>query len=377
MSRVSEALIVGGGIGGMTLAHGLARNGIKVRVVESSHRLDQQGTGISLLGNALRALDTLGLAQACIDQGTGWDAVSMRDSAGNMLHSQRPPRTYRQDAPGAIGIMRPKLAAVLEAHALESGVEILYRTTVESFEQDLDGVTYRLSNGDAGRCDLMIAADGAYSKIRAQVFGSEYKPAYAGQGAWRFTVERPPEMDGLVLYKHKDGRTVGGLPLTDDLCYLFFLENAKEHMHLPEAELASLFRSRLDDFTAPELREAASRCDGSRYVSYRPFDILLMPQPWFKGRVALLGDAAHSFTPQLTSGGGMAIEDAAVLTEELMRRGTIDDALASYSARRGNRVATVFANSLAICRLEQNPHADGREAVEILLKSHAYLAQPF
>ncbi|MGF6969394.1 2-polyprenyl-6-methoxyphenol hydroxylase-like FAD-dependent oxidoreductase [Paraburkholderia sp. WC7.3g] len=377
MSRLNEVLIVGGGIGGMTLAHGLARNGIRVRVVECSHRLDQQGTGISLLGNALRALDTVGLAQACVAQGTGWDVVSMRDSAGNVLHSQRPPRTYRQDAPGAIGIMRPTLATVLEEHALANGVEILYRTAVESFEQDEGGVTYRLSTGETDRCDLMIAADGAYSKLRAQLFGTQFKPEYAGQGAWRFTVERPASMDGLVLYKHKDGRTVGGLPLTDDLCYLFFLENAKGHMHLPEAELASMFRSRLDDFAAPELREAASRCDGSRYVSYRPFDILLMPQPWFKGRIALLGDAAHSFTPQLTSGGGMAIEDAAVLTDELMRRPSIDEALAAYSARRGDRVATVFANSLAICRLEQDPQSDGREAVDILLKSHAYLAQPF
>jgi len=377
MNKLNEVLVVGGGIGGMTLAHALARNGLKVRVIECSHRLDQQGTGISLLGNALRALDTLGLADACIAEGTGWDGVSMRDEAGNILHRQNPPRTFRADSPGAIGIMRPKLAEVLERHALASGADIAYRTTLESFDQDLDGVRYKLSNGESGRCDLLVAADGAYSKIRTQVFGPQFKPAYAGQGAWRFTVERPAQLDGLVLYKHKDGRTVGGLPLTDELCYFFILENAKDHLHLPEDQLVSMFKSRLDSFTAPELREAASRCDGTRYVSYRPFDVLLMPQPWFKGRVVLLGDAAHSFTPQLTSGGGMAIEDAAVLTDELLRRETIDEALEAYSERRGSRVATVFQNSLAICQLEQDPHADGRQAVNILLESHAFLAQPF
>src|SRR5690349_8057443 len=122
--------------------------------------------------------------------------------------------------------MRPKLAEVLEGHALASGARIDYRTTVEDLEQDSSGVSYRLSTGETGRCDLLVAADGTYSKTRSRVFGSEYQPTYAGQGAWRFTVERPPEFDGLVLYKHRDGRAVGGLPLSDKLCYYFFLENA-------------------------------------------------------------------------------------------------------------------------------------------------------
>jgi 2-polyprenyl-6-methoxyphenol hydroxylase-like FAD-dependent oxidoreductase len=377
MGSQYRVLIVGGGIGGMTLANGLARAGMEVRVVESSHRTDQQGTGISLLGNALRALDQVGLAESCIAAGSGWDTVSVHNDAGEIQSVRRPPRTFRPDAPGAIGIMRPKLAEVLETHALASGARIDYRTTVEDFEQDADGVSYRLSSGDTGRCDLLVAADGTYSKTRTRVFGEQYRPNYAGQGAWRFTVERPPEFDGFMLYKHGDGRAVGALPLSDTLCYYFFLENADVHMHMPQEQLSEMFRARLEGFSAPVLRSVSALCDGSRYISYRPFDILFMPQPWYRGRVALLGDAAHSVTPQLTSGGGMAIEDAVVLTEELSRRPNVDEALVAYSERRWERAKRVFDISLAICEAEKDPHADGRHAVELLLEGYGVLAQPF
>lgn len=377
MASQHNVLIVGGGIAGMTLAHGLARAGSDVRVVESGQRTDQQGTGISLLGNALRALDRVGLADSCMAAGSGWDTVSVRNDAGEIVNERRPPRTFRPDAPGAIGIMRPKLAEVLEARALASGARIDYRTTVEDFEQDGSGVSYRLSTGETGRCDLLVAADGTYSKTRLKVFGNEYQPTYAGQGAWRFTVERPPEFDGLVLYKHRDGRAVGGLPLSDKLCYYFFLENAKVHAHMPQERLSEMFRERLEGFSAPDLRAVIGSCDGTRYISYRPFDILFMPQPWHRGRVVLVGDAAHSVTPQLTSGGGMAIEDAVVLTEELSQQACIDDALVAYGQRRGERVKRVFDISLAICQAEQDPHADGQRAVELLFEGYGVLAQPF
>ncbi|SFU26274.1 FAD-dependent monooxygenase [Paraburkholderia aspalathi] len=377
MASQHKVLIVGGGISGMTLAHGLARAGADVRVVESSHRSDQQGTGISLLGNALRALDRVGLADSCMAAGSGWDTVSVRNDAGEIVSERRPPRTFRDDAPGAIGIMRPKLAEVLEGHALASGARVDYRTSVEDVEQDGNGVSYRLSTGETGRCDLLVAADGTYSKTRSRVFGTEHHPTYAGQGAWRFTVERPAGFDGLVLYKHRDGRAVGGLPLSDTLCYYFFLENAKVHAHMPRERLSEMFRERLEGFSAPDLRAVIGRCDGTRYISYRPFDILFMPQPWHRGRVVLVGDAAHSVTPQLTSGGGMAIEDAVVLTEELGQRASIDDALVAYGQRRGERVKRVFDISLAICQAEQDPHGGGQRAVDLLFEGYGVLAQPF
>lgn len=369
-------LIVGGGIAGMTLAHGLARAGMEVRVIEAGHRTDQLGTGIMLLGNTLRALDRIGLAEDCMARGFAWDLISSRDATGKVLHEQMAGRVFRPDSPAAVGIMRPVLAEVLVAHAERSGARIDYRTTVEDFESDRDGVTYRLSTGETGRCDVLIGADGVYSKVRTKAFGAEFQPVFTGQSGWRYTVERPAQLRGMAFYHGGKNRTVGTLPLSEELCYFFFLENSAEHIRMPPDRLGDLLRERLASFTAPEVVEAAGRIDGTRHISFRPFDILLMPQPWFRGRVVLVGDAAHALTPQMTSGGGMAIEDAIVLTEELIARSDASQALAAYCERRGERVRKVYDISLEICRAEQ-AGGDGSRGMELLMEGHRLLAQPF
>ena len=372
-----EIVIVGGGIGGMTLAHAAARAGMGVTVVEASHRDDQQGTGISLLGNALRALDEVGLADAVIGRGTGWDVVSNRDGAGNVVHEVRPPRTFRPDAPGAIGVMRTDLAEVLGEHAVASGAEVRDRTTVTAFENTAGGVEYELSDGTSGRCDVLVAADGVYSQTRAAAFGAELAPQYVGTGAWRFTVERPANIDGLAMYHSRTGSMVGCLPLRDDLCYFFSLEHSAERPRFEDADLRATFRERLAVFDAPEIREAAELVDSDRYLTFRPFDALLVPAPWHREHVVLIGDAAHSLTPQLTSGGGMAIEDAVVLAAELARHDDPSDALAAYSTRRYERVRRIFDISYAVCTVEQQPVPDPQRAVELLMEGHGVLAQPY
>ena len=145
------------------------------------------------------------------------------------------------------------------------------------------------------------------------------RPVYSGQGVWRYTIPRPADVNGLTLHRTRDGAVVGALPLSEDDCYLFYLENTAEHVHMPPDRLGELLRERLAPFSAPMIRDAVEGMDASRHISFRPIDHVLLPAPWHQGRVVLLGDAAHALTPQLTSGGGMAIEDAVVLCEELAR----------------------------------------------------------
>lgn len=371
-----RVIIAGGGISGLTLAHGLARSGHDVRVVEAARRQDRLGTGITLMENALRALDRIGLADAVVQEGSGWGTVSMRDAAGNALHEQSLPTTYKPGAPPAVGIMRTHLGTLLEQHATASGATISFETTVERFTPEGDGVRVALSGGAEDTCDLLVAADGAYSRTRAALFGDEHGPVHSGQGVWRYTIPRPAGLSGMTFYRSPDGPVVGVLPLSRDNCYVFYPEHMDEHVRMPPGRLGELLRERLAPFSAPVIRTAVEEMDPTRHISFRPIDHVLLPAPWHRGRVVLVGDAAHALTPQLTSGGGMAIEDAVVLCEELDAH-DIDAALDAYSRRRAERVRPIYEHSLAICMGEQDPAVSEPEIVEIMTNGYALLARPF
>jgi 2-polyprenyl-6-methoxyphenol hydroxylase-like FAD-dependent oxidoreductase len=376
MSSVSKVIVVGGGIGGLTVAHALQRTGISTRVIEIGNKTDRIGTGITLLGNALRALAELELVDACLEGGQGWDIVSMRDGEGKISSEHSSPRIWDPDRPGALGIMRPRLGQILEESALKSGARIDFNTTITEIDQDNGGVTVQLSNGETDRADLLIAADGVYSKTRQKIFGEEYKPYYVGQGVWRYTVPRTEAINGFVFYRLATGKGVGALPLSKKLCYLFVLESTTEKLRIPQHQVCDYLRNLLAPFTAPELVKAAQMIGEDKHISYRPFDVLMMPTPWHRGRVVLLGDSAHSLTPQMTSGGGMAIEDALVLSQELNRTDDLETALTAYGRRREERVRRVYDIGYAICQEERTPTHGWDYSLGLLREGHAFLASP-
>lgn len=378
MGCAKRALIVGGGIGGMVHAIALARQGAEVHVVEAARREDQLGTGINLQHNALVALEEVGLLEECRAKGFAWETISNRHAVtGDLLNSSTVGWPTHPGVPGALGIMRTTFAEILARNAVKAGVRISYQTRVAKLEQDGDGVSVELSDGTSDRADILVAADGVYSQIRGMVFGEEHKPAYAGQGVWRFTVPRPKSLDGFTLFRTDAGRSLGFLPLAQDVAYYFYLETTEEPLRVPPGKAAEMLTERMAAFQVPEVQDLLHLMNEGWHVSYRPFDILLMPAPWRRGRVGLVGDAAHSLTPQLTSGGGMAIEDAVVLAEELRERDTVDAALAAYSTRREQRVKVVYDNSYRVCEIEKGKSSDGAEGTRILIESFQYLAGPY
>jgi 2-polyprenyl-6-methoxyphenol hydroxylase-like FAD-dependent oxidoreductase len=371
MSDVKRVLIVGCGIGGATAAYALRRVGIDVHCVELKNESSAVGTGISLLHNVVRALKMIGLADECIGRGQLTERFRQFDAAGNVV-SVNP-------TPPGIGIRRPDLANVLETAAMQAGAVIDWGVTVQDLTDHGHRVEVVFSDGRRGDYDLVVAADGAYSKLRAKVFGPEHAPWFAGQSAWRFSAPRPPEHDGFFLWRDRQGRGLGAIPTSKDTCYLFTLVNSKEHIRMPDDQLISVLRQRLSEYTAPFVRQALESVTKPEDVFFRPFDIRLMPGPWWhRGRVVLLGDAAHSPTPQMTSGGGLAIEDAVVLAEELTGPGSAIDALERYSRRRIPRVNRVWEASLQLCRYEQqdDPIATRDKATALLLATYQFLGEP-
>lgn len=370
MNEIKRVLIVGSGIGGATAAYALRRVGIDVHCIDIKPESSTAGSGICLLNNTLRALDMIGLAQPCLESGMRFASFLQFDSAGQLLRSD--------PAPPSCGIRRPELARILESAAKDAGAVLDHGLTVENLNDRGDCVEVRFSDGREATYDLVVAADGAYSKLRQKVFGAECGPRFAGQSVWRFNAPRPDQVEGFCLYRTASGRTVGSFPTSKDSCYIFFLETSKEPLRIPEDQAHLLIRERLAEYVAPAVREALEHVTEARQVIFRPLDVTLVPAPWNRGRVVLLGDAAHAPTPQMTSGGGMAIEDAVVLAECLSTTTTAREALAAYSARRFDRVKIICDASLQLCLYEQQDPIGNREkSAALLLQTYQYLGQPF
>jgi 2-polyprenyl-6-methoxyphenol hydroxylase-like FAD-dependent oxidoreductase len=157
--------------------------------------------------------------------------------------------------------------------------------------------------------------------------------------------------------------------------YLFVNENRAVNERVPHAELLPRLRRLIEPLTDPVLREVRRVLDEGSLVLYRPMDNLLVPLPWHRGRVVLIGDAVHATTPHLAAGAGMGLEDAIVLAEELDAHVDTERALSSFERRRWERCRMVVENSARLGVLETTAGAE-REFTELQAASYRALAQP-
>ena len=367
--KVKRVLIVGTGIGGATAAITLARQGLEVHSIDIKPERPTAGAGICLLHNTMRALEGIGLAEQCLESGMPFAVFREFDSSGRLLHTH--------PAPPSCGIRRPELARILETAAQDSGAVLEKGLAIADMTDRGDCVEVQFTDGTQAVYDLVVAADGVYSSLRKRVFGTAHEPHFAGQSVWRFNAPRPAEADGFCLYRTSAGKVLGIFPTSRESCYMFYLESSREPLRIAESNSHVLIRERLADFEAPVIREALDRITESSQVIFRPLDITLVPTPWHRGRVVLLGDAAHAPTPQMTSGAGMAVEDAVVLAECLAGSESVGEALTNYDTRRFDRVKRIYDASLQLCLNEQeDPVANKDRSAGLLLETYQYLGQP-
>jgi 2-polyprenyl-6-methoxyphenol hydroxylase-like FAD-dependent oxidoreductase len=267
----------------------------------------------------------------------------------------RPPDGARY--PGGFGIRRQVLWGLLAAAAQEAGAKIRLTVTVTAIRQEPDRVEVSLSDGSVVSCDLLIGADGLWSKVRELAFGDVQEPRYAGQIAWRVMVTRTVETnDGIVIYTGPKGR-IGCNPVSDDEMYIFSGANAAHPTRAPREQWPALMREFLDGYGGAIERVIDQVVDPDRIDCRSLYGLLVRP-PWYRGRVLLIGDAVHAPTPHLGLGAGIAFEDAVVLGEVLNAKAgasSVDDALASFMQRRYERCRMVVENSLQLSAWDQHP----------------------
>jgi 2-polyprenyl-6-methoxyphenol hydroxylase-like FAD-dependent oxidoreductase len=372
MTVIHKALVVGGGIGGMSAAITLSRQGVQVDLVDLDPHWRVYGAGITITGATLRAFKAIGILDEVMANAYTGDGIQVCDRGGQRL-AVVPTPAAEPGLPGCGGIMRPLLHSILSRRTLAAQVGVRLGLTVDGLTSDDDGVDVLFSDGNAGRYDLVVGADGVFSRVRRLLFPAAPQPQYTGQCVWRIVARRPAEIDRRHFFLGGPVK-VGLTPVSADQMYLFLLETTERRPVLGDAELASELARLLDGYGGPLRRILHEQVPDSRIV-LRPLEGFLLPRPWHLGRTLLIGDAAHPTTPHLASGAGMAVEDALVLGQELQHAGSVGEAFAGFMARRYERCRLVVENSLEIGRREQR-QAPIEEQTQLVEESLRVLAQP-
>ncbi|GGL31244.1 FAD-dependent monooxygenase [Planomonospora parontospora] len=386
---MARAVVVGAGIGGLTAAVALQRQGWDVTVLERAASLEPVGSGLAVAANALRALDTIGVGDEIRALSAVQGDGGVRSANGRWLVRTSAEAATAQYGDSVVLLRRAQLVDALVARLAPGTVRL--DTTVTGVDPETGAVTAvtagtaapdpraaragraagtgpRLGTGGAGggretilEAELVVAADGIHSPVRAALFPGHPGPRYSGTTSWRVLV--PAEgVPGQASESWGAGRVFGIMPLAGGTTYCYATDTVPagggnggggngagrgDDGELPE--LRRLF----GDWHAPipALLAAASPQD----VLRNDVHYLATPLPaMHRGRVALLGDAAHAMTPNLGQGACQAIEDAVVLAHVAgSGEGAAPDVasrLGAYTAARLERTSKIVARSAAICR---------------------------
>jgi 2-polyprenyl-6-methoxyphenol hydroxylase-like FAD-dependent oxidoreductase len=375
MACISKALIVGGSIAGLSAAVALARCGVACDVVELADV--PFGASLAFSGRAAEALVELGVYEDVHNTGTPFGpdstATSLRDTAGRLIN----PGPRRPTWPGAVdnvAVYRPVFADVMTEAAKRLGVNVRHGMTFQTIEDGEDAISVTFTDGETRCYDLLVGADGIGSRTRAMLFPNAAKPAYSGQLSIRWMAPGPA-IEDEGWYLGPVGR-LGFYYLPQGLVYVPAVINMPEWKHLSHDEVFSLFTRLLESYTAPAIVELRSRLTPDAQLIGRPFEWILLPKPWYRGRALLIGDAAHATTAHMGMGGGMALEDAAVLGQCVARASTLPEALDTFMTRRLERVRSVVETSVRLSRLEQEK-APSSENQALLTSAFRALAEPY
>jgi len=374
IGSIATALVVGGGIGGMAAAISLAERGVAVDLIDIDPAWRVYGAGITITGPTLRAYRHLGLLDAIKAHGAITNKTRLFRFDGVHLRDMDEP-VIEEGLPATGGIMRPVLHHIMQARVKELPIAVRLGLTVSALQNDGDGVTVTFSDGTAGRYGLVVGADSIYSGVRALAFPHMGPAVPTGQGCWRISIRRPPGLEMSEFFL--GGANPAGITAcAADMIYMWMLTpHVRRKHHFTDEELYTNLKALLEGFggNAGWIRDNMTRDD---WINYRPLAAALQPKPWFNGRIVLLGDAVHATTPHLASGAGMAVESAIVLSEELSRADSVEEALGAYQERRFERCRDVIETSIAVGRL-QLEHGPPQEHAKLLEGALARLNNPF
>jgi 2-polyprenyl-6-methoxyphenol hydroxylase-like FAD-dependent oxidoreductase len=328
-----RVLIVGGGVAGLALGRALRAQGLDPEIIERASSWPASGTGLYIPGNGVRALGALGLADEVLARAVHISHQRILDHTGRRLAEIELDNFWSPVGP-CVGIARTELHRIL----LEGAGDVRMRlgTSLTRLSQDHDEVHVVFSDGSTGTYDLVVGADGIHSFVRQLAFGSVV-PRYLGQVSWRFLVDHSGAIrTWTVMLGPRRAFLMVPVGPNRLYCYADLAAAAAED---PTERDPVRLRTLFADFAQPVpgiLRQLQSFDS----IHFSPIEEIVCEAP-VRGRVVLLGDAAHATSPNMAEGASLALEDALVLAHMLRTHGSPAESFSAFRERRQARIRWV------------------------------------
>lgn len=333
--------IIGGGIAGLTTALALNKLGFSCEVFERAKQLNEVGAGIWMQPNALKVLDWLGLGRVVRESGTLLDQVDITNA--QLIPFKKTKQEVVQDEQGnkIVAIHRATLQKILFEAVPKDIVKLGYE--FNSLAQIDNQV--KLTVGDKEiMTDLLIGADGINSKVRNNIFSNTSK-RFSGQTCWRgiSDIRLPNEFQNAGIESWGKKVRFGFSQITENQVYWFAVmnasQNATDNTHTIKAELQNYFSS-----FNPIVLNIIAQTQVEKIIRNDISDLKRLDK-WHKGKVVLVGDAAHATTPNMGQGAGQGMEDAYYLANILAKQNQIEQAVSLFESARREKVDYVVNNS--------------------------------
>jgi 2-polyprenyl-6-methoxyphenol hydroxylase-like FAD-dependent oxidoreductase len=343
--------IVGGGIGGLTLAIALQRNGYPAKVFEAAPQIQPLGAGLGLAANAVNAFNEIGIGDEVLKAGKVLKVLRIKDERGKILSETDSEKIAEKF--GVINnftIHRADLHQVLLDHLAPDTLLLNKRLADLSIENGL--IRLAFSDGSMEHARHVIACDGIHSVVRQRLL-PDVAPRYAGYTCWRGVIDSIPASvnPDETSETWGPGRRFGIVPLAKNRLYWFACLNAEANDPKMKAATKDDLLRYFSSFHAP-IPDILNNTPPERLIWNDIIDLRPLKRFAF-GNILLMGDAAHATTPNMGQGACMAIEDAAVLVRCMRENQTLTQAFTEFERRRISRTTRIVNNSWTLGRAAQ------------------------
>lgn len=339
-----KTIIIGGGIAGLTTAIALEQQGIETHVYEAQPELSVAGAGIWMATNAMQVFERLGLAEDIKRRGMPLDKIEIADYRLKTIQATSQLLFVEEYGFSVTSILRSRLRDTLVEHY---GKQVYTGKQLDRVLDNGKSVKAFFTDGSQVSGDILIGADGIHSAVRQQLVPNS-QIRYSGQTCWRgiaeISLETPYERACVETWgkKYRFGLSV----ISEKEVYWFAVAKAPRGGRDDQSSIKEKLQGMYADFSEP-IPSILSATPSARIIRNDITDL----QPigdWYKGRICLIGDAAHATTPNMGQGGGQAVEDAWFLSRILKKEADFRLAFPQFQQKRQKKVAQVVKTSWQI-----------------------------